>query len=165
MTVTMAHLSTRLNKLLPKWFSVITTLNNLPKRAVIILDEASQMAHARRTQSSQALTLDKLVGIARQKQQLLIFISHHSRKLDPNLIHEADLILWKKPTYAHALFERDEIRQFTYKALDFFGGIKGEKARLKACLAMDFHNLKFAKFNNQLPGWFSDELSHIFENT
>lgn len=163
-TVTMTHVAPKLNKLLPKWFSVITTLNNLPNRAVIILDEASQMAHARRTQSAQSLSLDRLVGIARQKQQLLIFISHHSRKLDPNLIHDSDRVLWKKPTYAHALFERDEISQFTYKALDFFSGIKGEKAQLKACLAMDFHNLRFAKFNNQIPSWFSDELSHIFEN-
>lgn len=163
-TVTMTHLGTRLRKLLPKWFSVVTALDGLPKRAVIILDEASQMAHARRTQSSQALTLDRMVGIARQKQQLLIFISHHSRKLDPNLIHESDRVLWKQPTYAHALFERDEIRLFTYKALDFFNSIKGEKAQLKACLMMDFHSLKFARFNNQLPSWFSDELSHIFEN-
>jgi len=162
--VNLAQLVNKVGKLTPKWITVLTRLESLPKKCVVIVDEASQAAHARRTQSNQSLALDRLVGIARQKQQLLIFITHHSRKLDPNLIHEADLILWKKPTYAHALFERNEISNFTFKALEFFSGIKGVVTVKKTCLGTDFHHLRFYTFKNQLPSFWSEELSHVFED-
>ena len=162
--INLAQLVSKVGKLTPKWVTVLTRLENLPKKCIVIVDEASQAAHARRTQSNQSLALDRLVGIARQKQQLLIFITHHSRKLDPNLIHDADLILWKKPTYAHSLFERSEISTFTFKALEFFSGIKGKLTVKKTCLGMDFHHLRFYTFKNQLPLWWSEELSHVFED-
>ena len=69
-------------------------------------------------------TLDDLIGVSGQRKQMLLFISHHSRKLDKNAITDADRILWKEPTYAHVLFERDELHDFTLKAFDFFQGLK-----------------------------------------
>lgn len=132
---------------------------------MVIYDEASQSAHARRTQSGQAVRLDNLIGISGQRNQLILFLVHHSRKLDVNVIHEVDRIIWKMPTYAHTMFERDEMSDFTYKALEFFQGIKGETARKKASLMMDAtEDLKFSTFNNTLPPWWSDKLSRVFQD-
>ena len=150
-------------KLLPAWVSVVSSVNYLPKRAVCIIDEAAQVAHARRSQSAQAVKLDNLISISRHRQQLIIFIAHHSRKLDINLIHDSDRLLWKEPTEAHAIFERDELQVFTRKALEFFGGVKGIKAKLRATYVMDLHHLKFSWFNNSLPEWWSQDLSNGFE--
>ena len=150
-------------KLLPAWVSVVSSVNYLPKRAVCIIDEAAQVAHARRSQSAQAVKLDNLISISRHRQQLIIFIAHHSRKLDINLIHDSDRLLWKEPTEAHAIFERDELQVFTRKALEFFGGVKGMKAKLRATYVMNLHHLKFSWFSNGLPEWWSQDLSNGFE--
>ncbi len=154
----------RLQKLLPNWMKIVSRQGEWPKNAVVIYDEAAQSAHARRTQSGDAIQLDNLIGISGQRNQLIIFISHHSRKIDLNVIHEVDRILWKEPTYAHQMFERDELSDFTMRAYDFFQGIKGEKARKKATLIMDFHKLRFLKCNNGLPPWWSDDLSRLFQD-
>lgn len=151
-------------KLLPSWVRVATSVSMLPKSSVCIIDESAQVAHARRSQSSQAVNLDNLISISRHRKQLIIFISHHSRKLDINLIHDSDVLLWKEPTGAHVLFERDEMQLFTRKALDFFNGIKGHKARLKATYVTDLHHLRFAWLNNGLPKWWTEALSNGFED-
>ena len=154
----------RLQKLLPPWMKIVSRVSEWPKNAIVIYDEAAQSAHARRTQSGDAVQLDNLIGISGQRNQLIIFISHHSRKLDLNVVHEVDRILWKEPTYAHQMFERDELSDFTMRAYDFFHEIKGEKAKKKATLVVDFHNLRFLKCNNGLPPWWSDDLSRLFQD-
>lgn len=151
-------------RLVPRWIKVTTHSSQWPTKAVVIYDEASQSAHARRTQSGDAVLLDNIIGVSRQRNQLILFISHHSRKLDPNVVHEVDRILWKMPTHAHALFERDELSDFTYKALDFFAKIRGDTAKKKATLVMDFQNLEFSTFTNKLPPWWNDKLSRIFQD-
>ncbi len=114
----------KVKRLLPAWMSIVTSQDKWPKNCVVIFDEASQSAHARRTQSGDAVDLDNLIGVSRQRNQLIIFISHHSRKLDVNVVHEVDQIHWKMPSYAHQLFERDELADFTMKAFDFFRGLR-----------------------------------------
>lgn len=149
--------------LLPEWMKVVHDTDDWPKGAVVIYDEASQSAHARRTQATGAVELDNLVGISRQRGQTVLFISHHSRKLDPNLITEADRIIWKQPTYAHFLFERDEMSDFTMKAIDFFRTLSESQAK-RHSLMMDFHKFQFQTFTNGLPSYWSDKLSRLFEN-
>jgi len=150
---------------LPRWIKVVSSISQLPTRSVCVIDEAAQVAHARRSQSGQAIEIDNLVSISRQRKQLIVLVSHHSRKLDLNLIHDSDKILWKQPTEAHALFERDELQMFTRKALEFFGTIKGTKARLRATYVMDLHELKFSRFNNGLPSWWSEQVSCGFQRS
>ncbi|MFO7996442.1 MAG: ATP-binding protein [Dehalococcoidia bacterium] len=148
---------------LPAWIKVVSSTKELPVKSVCVIDEAAQVAHARRSQSAQAIEMDNLVSISRQRQQLIVLVSHHARKLDLNLIHDADKILWKEPTEAHALFERDELQMFTRKALDFFGAIRGTKARQRATYVMDLHHLQFSWFNNDLPAWWSEDVSCGFQ--
>lgn len=154
----------KIQRMLPSWMKIVSRVSEWPKNAIVIYDEAAQSAHARRTQSGDAVQLDNLIGISGQRNQLIIFISHHSRKLDLNVIHEVDRIFWKEPTYAHQMFERDELSDFTMRAYDFFHSVRGERARKKATLVIDFHNLRFLKCNNNLPPWWSDDLSRLFQD-
>jgi hypothetical protein len=94
---------------------------------------------------------------------MILFISHHSRKLDKNAITDADRILWKEPTYAHVLFERDELHDFTVKAFDFFQSLKTDRERLKTALVLDFTTFRFMSFTNDIPSYWSDQLSCLFE--
>lgn len=158
------QLPNKQRRMLPRWVEIVTSISQIPKRSVCIIDEAAQVAHARRSQSATAVQLDNLISISRHRQQLIIFIAHHSRKLDINLIHDSDRLFWKRPTEAHTIFERDELQLFARKALEFFNGIKGEKAKQKATYVMNLHDLKFTWFNNGLPSWWTETISHGFQD-
>jgi hypothetical protein len=153
-----------IQKLLPGWMKVVTNRNEWPKNSIVIYDEAAQTAHARRAQSGDAVELDDLISVSGQRMQLIIFIAHHSRKLDLNVVTEVNRIIWKKPTYAHQLFEREEVTDFSMRAYDFFAGIKGEVTSKKAALVLDFDNFGFYQISNQLPPWWCDELSRLFQD-
>lgn len=154
----------KIQKLLPSWMKIVTRRSEWPKDCIVVYDEAAQSAHARRTQTGAAVELDDLIGISGQRNQLILFISHHSRKLDLNVVTEVNRIIWKKPTYAHHLFEREEISDFSMRAYKFFRGIKGEIAKKKASLILDFDEFGFYQCNNSLPPWWSDELSRLFQD-
>lgn len=150
-------------RITPSWMKVTTKRSQWKDRTVVIYDEAAQSAHARRSQSGDAMELDDMLAIAGQREQLILFISHYSRKLDLNVCTAVHRIIWKRPTYAHQLWERDEMADFTGKAYQFFKGIRGPVAQKKACLVLDMENFAFYQCTNKLPEWWSDRLSRIFK--
>jgi len=161
----------RIAKMLPSYAEVTTKKDQWKKHSVVIYDEAAQTAHARRTQSGEAVELDNLIGISGQRDQLFIFICHHSRKLDPNVVREVNHIIWKRPTYAYQIFERDELSDFTMKAFDYFNVLRAgkntdaTKRMLKQhSLVLDFDDFKFYTFMNQLPSYWTEGLSTLFED-
>ena len=158
------HIRHRIQRLLPKWMKVVTDRSEWPKNSIVIYDEAAQTAHARRSQSGDAVELDDLISVSGQRNQLIIFIAHYSRKLDLNVVTDVNRIIWKKPTYAHQLFERDEVADFSMRAFDFFAGIKGEIAQKKAALVLDFDQFTFYQISNKLPPWWCDDLSCLFQD-
>ena len=153
-----------IQKLVPDWITVATKRNQWPQHSVVIYDEAALSAHARRSQSGDALELDDLLSIAGQREQLILFISHFSRKLDLNVCTGVHRIIWKRPTFAHQIWEREEMADFTGRAYDFFTAIRGEIAQKKATLILNMDNFGFTQCNNRLPSWWSDELSRIFRD-
>ncbi len=161
-----------IQKLLPEYMKVTTKTEEWEKNSVVIYDEAAQTAHARRTQSGDAVALDNLIGISGQRNQLLIFICHHTRKLDPNVVREVNHIIWKRPTYAYQLFERDELSDFTMKAFDYFASLRnGRKMNdtirrmlKRNNLVLDFNDFRFFSFENKLPTYWTEDLSNLFQN-
>lgn len=152
-----------LQRITPTWMKVTTKRSQWKDRTVVIYDEAAQSAHARRSQSGDAVELDELLAIAGQREQLILFISHYSRKLDLNVCTSVHRIIWKRPTFAHQLWERDEMADFTSKAYDFFRAIKGPVSQKRACLILDMENFGFLQCSNKLPPWWTDRLSCIFK--
>lgn len=154
----------RVQKLVPPWMLVCTKRSQWPQGAVVIYDEAAQSAHARRSQSGDAMELEDLLSIAGQREQLVLFISHYSRKLDINVCTGVHRIIFKRPTYAHMLWERDEMGDFTGRAYEFFRGIKGELAQKKAALILNMDNFGFSQCTNKLAPWWNTELSCVFKD-
>lgn len=162
----------RIQKMLPTWFRVTTRRSQWPEHCIVVYDEAAQTAHARRSQSGQAVELDDLLGITRQRDQTILFIAHHSRKLDINVIHEVNGIIWKRPTYAHQMWERSELADFSMRAYDFFqtklGPLPHTKARrrkaMEAGLMLDLDDFRLCQFTNSLPSWWTEDLSCVFRD-
>jgi hypothetical protein len=154
----------KVQKLLPQWMRVTRSRSEWGTRCVVIYDETAMTAHSRRSSSEAAVELDELLSISGQREQLILFISHFSRKLDLNVCTAVHRIIWKRPTYAHQLWEREEMSDFTMKAYEFFKGIKGEVAQKRACLILDLDNFAFHQTTNSLPEWFTPDLSSIFKD-
>jgi hypothetical protein len=160
-----------LKKLLPAWVKVVTSIKDLPSDYTCVVDEASQIAHARRTSSQGALDTDALSSLSEQKSQLILFITHHSRKFDLNDIQATDLIIWKCPTLADTIFERDELQIYVLRAWEFFQKLDGRSPpnsqftydQLKSTYVMNFRRMEFYTFQNRLPKWWSHELSTVFK--
>ena len=64
---TLVYLRKPLKRMLPKWVTICTDLDAIPHNSVCVYDEAAQGAHARRTQTNDAIDLDSMVGISRQR--------------------------------------------------------------------------------------------------
>lgn len=162
----------QIQRLLPPWAKVTTDKKDWEKNSVVIYDEAAQSAHARRTQSGDAVELDNLIGVSGQRNQLLAFISHHSKKLDPNVVREVNRIIWKRPTYAYQLFERDELADYVMKAYDYFSDLRKGKPLTetmkttlrRANLMLDMDDFRFLSFTNKLPEYWTEQLSCLFED-
>ena len=146
-----------MKKLLPNWVQTTRNIKHIPHNSVVIIDEAQQSANARRSSSNDNLDLANLVALSRQCNQLIILISHHSRKLDMVDIMDASRIIWKCPTVGQIMFERKELQPFCQRAVMKFQGLKGNK--LKSAYVMDFENLRFGFTPAKMPDFWNNGIS------
>ena len=143
--------------LLPDWVETPKALPRLPSDSVIVIDEAQGVANARRSSSTDNLDLAQCVALSRQRNQLIILISHHSRKLDMLDVMETDRVIFRQPTAGQVMFERPEIKPFSQRAVRKFAEKKGDPRKL--AYVMDFQNLTFGFINAKMPSFWSPELS------
>ena len=144
-------------KLLPSWVATPNRIKGIPTDSVVIIDEAQQMANSRRSASSENLDMAQLVALSRQRNQLIILISHHSRKLDMNEVMDCSRVIWKKPSAGQVMFERKEMKPFAERAVQKFAERKGNL--LKVAYVMDFENLSFGFTPTKLASFWSEGLS------
>lgn len=144
-------------KLLPEWVATPNRIRGVPTDSVVIIDEAQQMANARRSASNDNLDLAQLVALSRQRNQLVILISHHSRKLDMNDVMDASRVIWKLPAAGQVMFERKEMKPFSQRAVDRFAQRKGNPQ--KVAYVMDFEDLAFGFTQTKLASFWSEGLS------
>ena len=146
-----------MRKLLPDWVETPQRIRGIPEDSVVIIDEAQQVANARRSSSNDNLDLANLVALSRQRNQLIILISHHSRKLDMVDVMDASRIIWKQPTAGQVMFERPELKPFCQRAINKFSEQKGNLKRM--AYVMDFESLTFGFTPAKLPTFWNDGLS------
>lgn len=166
------HINRHLRRLLPKWIKLVTDVKDLPHNCICIIDEAALQAHARRGQSKKALDMEELVALSEQKGQMIIMISHHARKLDINDVHGSNIIIWKQPTMADTIWERDELQIYVLRAWEFFQKLYPKRWNptkpiprtvLQANFCMNLRRMEFYTFKNGLPTFWSNELSAAFK--
>lgn len=154
--------SKRMAAWLPKWVSRPQTLQETPENAVVLFDEASQIAHARRSPSKANLDLANMAGLARQRNQLLLIVTHHTRKLDLLDLAEAKRVIYKRPSEGQVMLERREVKPFTARALKAFAAANGDSR--KKAYVVDLERLRFGMVPVQQAPWWRDELSTAMKN-
>ena len=147
-------------KLLPDWIGCVDRLEDVPPKAVVLLDESYIQYHARDSMSDEGRTIGQLVNLSRQKQQTLIFIVQEARQLDVNAISQADVIAVKELSEISREFERSQLRRFIDKARIAFAGVKGNRQRHTWIYSETAGEVGLVE--NELPSFWKPSLSRAF---
>lgn len=105
--------------LLPEWIDVLppgTPKHRWPENSIVLIHEAHQLLHARRSMDAENLELDQLVTISRHKDSNIIYDTQQSHRLDKNAVAAVDGILARWPALMQEDFERRAIKPIVKEA-------------------------------------------------
>lgn len=108
---------------LPDWIEVLspsTTRDEWPEDSLVLIHEAHQLLHARRSQNSENLEIDELVTISRHRNSCIVFETQQSQRLDRNSVTAVDAIIFREPALLQADFERSAMKKIVREAEEMF---------------------------------------------
>lgn len=106
---------------LPEWLEVLpptTTRDQWPENSIVLIHEAHQLLHARRSMDAENLNLDELVTVSRHKDSNIIYDTQQSQRLDKNAVAAVDAICVRWPALMQEEFERRAVRPIIEDARD-----------------------------------------------
>jgi len=113
-------------KLLPDWIGMAARLEDIPPKAVVLVDEANISYHARSSMAAKAKAMSQLVNLSRQREQTLVFVSQEARQLDKNIASSANVIILKDLGIFQVEFDRREFNKIATEARQAFSTITGD---------------------------------------
>jgi hypothetical protein len=146
--------------LLPEWVGVASSLEEVPFGAIVIVDEAYLLYHARGSTTQESKEMAKIINLSRQKGQTIIFVTQESRSIDKNIASSANVIIFKEPGILQSEFERPELNHLAKKAVEAFAPINGNKQQWSYLYAPDTNFSGLIK--NELPSFWKPELGRMF---
>jgi len=147
-------------KLLPDWVGMATGLEDVPPKAIVLVDESYMPYHARSSMGADAKAMSQLVNLSRQREQTLIFVSQEARQVDRNIASSANVVIFKDLGILQLEFDRRELNKIAVQAKQAFAGINGNKRAWSYVYAPDSDFMGLVE--NSLPSFWSEKLSHIF---
>jgi hypothetical protein len=108
---------------LPDWIDVLpptTGRADWPADSVVLVHEAHQLLHARRSMDSENVEIDELVTVSRHRNSDIIFETQQSQRLDRNSVTAVDAIILREPALLQADFERKQLRPIVKEAEETF---------------------------------------------
>ena len=145
--------------LLPTFITPIENLNDILENSICFIDEAALKFHARQFKKPENILMDQLISLSGQRRQIILFSTHHQRKLDINICADVDAVIFKFPSPLQSKLERRELRIFSLEAYEKFEKISGNKKEYAYVFTDDF--VGFLK--NPLPSFWSEELSEAYK--
>ncbi len=146
---------------LPDWIGIAETLEDVPHRAIILLDEAHLAYHSRNSFKQANTGVSRLLNLSRQREQTVIFVTQEARQIDVNIASSANVLVFKEPSMLQFEFERRELRQLAQKATDAFTGLSNTLRKSSSYVHSpdnDFQGL----LESELPSFWSNRLSKAF---
>ncbi len=153
-------MSKEARKLLPDWIGMAASLEDIPPKAVVLVDEAYISYHARSSMATEAKVMSQLVNLSRQREQTLIFVSQEARQVDKNIASSANVVIFKDLGILQLEFDRRELRKIATEARQTFATITGDKMKWSYVYSPDSSFMGLVE--NSLPTFWTPKLSHIF---
>ena len=147
-------------KQLPDWIGMAASLEDVPPKAIILVDEAYMPYHARSSMVADAKAMSQLVNLSRQREQTLIFVSQEARQVDRNIASSANVVIFKDLGILQLEFDRRELNKIAVQAKQALASVNGNKKAWSYIYAQDSDFMGLVE--NSLPSFWSEKLSHIF---
>jgi len=147
-------------KLLPDWIGMAASLEDVPPKAVVLVDEAYISYHARSSMAAEAKAMSQLVNLSRQREQTLVFVSQEARQVDKNITSSANVVILKDLGILQVEFDRRELNKIATEARQTFATITGDKRKWGYMYSPDSNFMGLVE--SSLPTFWSEKLSHIF---
>ena len=147
-------------KLLPEWIGITQDLEDIPQKAIVLVDEAYLRYHSRDSLAVKSKEMSQILNLSRQREQTLIFVSQEARQVDKNIASSANVVIFKDLGILQLEFERPELNKIAAQAKQAFAGIDGNKRDWSYVYAPDSDFMGLVE--NSLPSFWSEKLSHIF---
>ena len=147
-------------RLLPDWIGMAPSLDAVPPKSIVLVDEAYLRYHARESQAQQSREMSRLLNLSRQREQTLIFVTQEARQVDRNIASSASVVVFKEPGSLQLEFERRELRRIAEQARVEFEKIREDRTRWSYVFSpdADFSGM----IENALPSFWSAKLGRIF---
>ena len=147
-------------RFLPDWIGIVPKIEDLPSKAVALIDEAYLAFHARASGTSQAIAMSQLLNLSRQRQQTLIFVSQEARQVDLNIASSANLVVFKDLGILQLEFDRPELAKLATRARQVLSTVQGDRQKWAYVYAPDADFMGLLE--NQLPSFWKPSLSNVF---
>ena len=149
-------------KLLPEYISVVDSLEKVPRNSVCLVDEAYLKFGARESMSNDKhFNLIQTLGLSRQKNISLIFITQSSSLIDKVALSMIDFIIIKEMSRFNIEFERKEIKKLVENANKMLENIMGDKKRFSFLISTDGKIEEIIE--NDLPSYWNEEISRAYQ--
>ncbi len=146
--------------ILPEWIGIVPTLEDLPPKAIGLVDEAYLPYHARSSMAAEARSMSQVLNLSRQRNQTLIFVTQEARQVDLNIASSASVIVFKDLGVLQLEFDRKELNKLASQAREDFARIGDNRRRWSFVYAPDSDFVGMQE--NLLPSFWKPRLSHLF---
>ena len=147
-------------KYLPDWIGMATSLEDVPPKSVVLVDEAYVPYHARSSMAAESKAMSQLVNLSRQREQTLTFVSQEARQLDKNIASSANVVIFKVLSILQLEFDRRELNKIAANAQQAFATLSGYKKKWAYVYSPDSDFMGLVE--NSLPTFWTGRLSHVF---
>lgn len=146
--------------LLPPGIGVYPSLEDAPLDSVLLMDEAAAQFPSRMSNSEKNRKLLEIIRLARQRNQIIIFICQEASYLDITVLRGLSTLIIKEPAPLQVLVDRPELKEFIQKAKGKFENTE-EDRRTRAYIAFSpcgYEGMVVV----EKPSFFTDELSRCY---
>jgi len=145
---------------LPPWLGVVNRLEEAALDAALLVDEGALQFSARMSASEKNRRLLEAISLARQRNQIIIFVSQEASYIDINIIRGLSTLIVKEPAPLQAALERAELKEFIQKAQGKFEKIEGDR---RGWAYVAFSPCAYqGMLQVRKPDFFSDALSKCY---
>lgn len=148
------------HRLLPEWIGHVSSLEDVPARSIVLVDEAYLRFHSRESLAATSRLMCRILNLSRQRQQTLVFVSQEARQVDRNIASSTSVVVFKDLAMLQPQFDRAELNKLAARAGQAFQAVKGDRKTWSYVYSpdADFQGL----MENCLPSFWSGRLSRAF---
>ena len=123
----MVGIPVQAKRLRPEWIGIAPTLDAVPPKAIVLVDEVYLRYHARGSMAAESLAMSQMVNLSRQREQTLLFVRQEARRVDRNIASSTSVLVFKEPGDFQIGFERRELPPLVEDARAQFHIVRGHR--------------------------------------